>query len=73
MAMTITDLCLDCGSCEYDCPTGAVYQGAGKHEIDARLCDECADAGAPRCVSQCPVDGIARVEAEDAVAERVAS
>ena len=27
MAMTITDDCIDCASCEYECPTGAVVQG----------------------------------------------
>jgi Fe-S-cluster-containing hydrogenase component 2 len=70
--MTITDLCLDCGSCEYDCPTGAVYQGADKHEIDARLCDECADTDEPRCASQCPVDGIVRLEDRNPAVERVA-
>jgi len=66
VAMTVTDACLDCASCEYECPTGAVRQGDGKHEIDADLCDECRDLGGPRCTLQCPVDGIVRLDPVEA-------
>ena len=59
MAMTITDECIDCASCEYECPTGAVVQGDGKHEIEADRCDECSGRrGGPSCLEQCPVGGI---------------
>ena len=60
MPMTITEACIDCASCEYECPTGAVYQGVGKHEIDPIRCDDCSDLDRPQCQRNCPVDGIVR-------------
>ena len=49
---------IDCASCEYECPTGAVYQGVGKHEIDPTRCDDCGEHDRPRCQRNCPVGGI---------------
>ena len=49
MAHVISDECVSCGSCEGECPVGAISEGDGKYEIDA---DACVDCGAMR---SCPV------------------
>ena len=43
MAHVIGDECVSCGSCEAECPVGAISQGAEHYEIDA---DACVDIGA---------------------------
>ena len=43
MAHVISDECVSCGSCEAECPVGAISEGDGKYEIDA---DACVDCGA---------------------------
>ena len=35
MAYVITDSCVNCGTCEGECPVGAISAGDGKYEIDA--------------------------------------
>ena len=42
-----------CGSCEAECPVGAISEGDGKYEIDA---DACVDCGA--CEAACPTGAI---------------
>ncbi len=53
MAYVIGDGCISCGSCEGQCPVGAITAGDGKFEIDA---DKCIDCGS--CAGQCPVAAI---------------
>ncbi|WP_461811718.1 DUF362 domain-containing protein [Faecalimonas sp.] len=53
MAHVISDECVSCGSCEAECPVGAISQGAEHYEIDA---DACVDCGA--CAAQCPTGAI---------------
>ena len=53
MAHVIGDECVSCGSCEAECPVGAISQGAEHYEIDS---DDCVDCGA--CAAQCPVGAI---------------
>ena len=53
MAHVISDDCISCGSCESECPVGAISEGDGKYEINA---DACIDCGA--CAAQCPVGAI---------------
>ena len=43
MAHVISDECVSCGSCEAECPVGAISEGDGKYEIDA---DAWVDSGA---------------------------
>ena len=43
MAHVISDECVSCGTCEGECPVGAISEGDGKYEIDA---DACVDRGA---------------------------
>lgn len=38
MAYVITDSCVSCGTCEGECPVGAISAGDGKYEIDADTC-----------------------------------
>ena len=53
MAHVINDECVSCGSCEGECPVGAISEGDGKYEIDA---DACVDCGA--CEAACPTGAI---------------
>ncbi len=49
MAYVISDECVSCGTCESECPAGAISEGDGKYEIDPDLCLECGT-----CASVCP-------------------
>ena len=53
MAYKITDSCVSCGTCEGECPVGAISQGDGKYEIDADACVSCGT-----CAGECPVGAI---------------
>ncbi|MCR4751035.1 MAG: 4Fe-4S binding protein [Eubacterium sp.] len=53
MARVISDECVSCGSCEGECPTGAISQGDTKYVIDA---DACVDCGV--CEGVCPTGAI---------------
>ncbi len=58
MAMIISEECINCGSCEPDCPNTAITQGSTVYVIDADKCTECVGAfDTPKCVELCPVDG----------------
>ena len=46
MAHVISDECVSCGSCEAECPVGAISEGDGKYEIDADACVDCGSTGA---------------------------
>ncbi len=54
MARVISDECVSCGTCEAECPVGAIAEGDGKYVIDA---DACIDCGA--CEGACPTSAIA--------------
>jgi len=53
LAYVITDECIACGSCESECPEGAISEGDDKYVIDAKLCNDCGT-----CADQCPVEAI---------------
>jgi ferredoxin len=50
MAYKITDKCIACGTCEAECPVGAIKQGDPTYVIDEATCIECG-----MCASVCPV------------------
>lgn len=53
MARVINDTCVSCGTCEPECPVGAISQGETQFVIDA---DSCVDCG--QCQSVCPTGAI---------------
>ena len=63
MAYVITDSCVNCGTCEGECPVGAISQGdsqfeidgsnPSKYEIDASSCVDCGT-----CAGACPTGAI---------------
>ena len=53
MAYKITDACIACGTCEGECPVGAISMGDGKYEINADICVNCGS-----CADQCPTEAI---------------
>lgn len=53
MAYVISNDCLSCGTCEGECPIGAISEGDGKYEIDADACIECGT-----CAAVCPASAI---------------
>ena len=59
MAYVIGDSCISCGSCEGQCPVGAISMGEGKFEIDAAKCVDCGS-----CAGQCPVGAISEAESK---------
>ncbi|MGE4528885.1 MAG: YfhL family 4Fe-4S dicluster ferredoxin [Rhodospirillaceae bacterium] len=59
MAMKITEDCAFCGSCETECPNGAISSGKDSYVIDPNLCTECVGAhDEPQCALVCPGDAI---------------
>jgi ferredoxin len=58
MAKKILEECINCGSCEPECPNKAISQGDPIYTINRDLCTECAGvADSPRCVELCPIEG----------------
>ena len=53
MAYVISDECVSCGTCEIECPAGAISQGDEHFVIDADTCVECGT-----CADACPVGAI---------------
>jgi len=41
MAYVITDACISCGSCEGECPSGAISAGDTQYVIDPEVCIDC--------------------------------
>ena len=59
MAMTITEECISCGTCEQECPNNAISEGEDIYLIDAALCTECEGVeDGPKCVGACPIECI---------------
>lgn len=53
MAYKITDECVNCGSCEADCPVEAISESGNTRVINA---DKCISCGA--CAGTCPTAAI---------------
>jgi ferredoxin len=50
MAYKISDDCIKCGSCESECPVGAISEGDSQYVINPDVCIECG-----ACAGTCPV------------------
>lgn len=57
MTYKISDECIVCGSCEVECPEGAIAMGDEHYEIDPEKCTDQA-----KCVEVCPVSAISKAE-----------
>lgn len=53
MAYVISDSCVSCGTCEGECPVGAISAGDGKYEINPDTCISCGT-----CAGVCPTGAI---------------
>ena len=53
MAFVISDSCVSCGTCESECPVGAISQGDSQFQIDASSCVSCGT-----CAGVCPTGAI---------------
>ncbi len=53
MAVTVSDECIACGTCEAACPTGAIAVEGDKAVVDEDACVECG-----ACVSECPTEAL---------------
>ena len=51
MAYFITEICINCGACESECPASCISSGEDAYIVDE---DACIDCGA--CANVCPVD-----------------
>ena len=47
------DSCVNCGSCEGECPVSAISEGDGVRQIDESVCISCGT-----CASVCPASAI---------------
>ena len=53
IAYVINDSCVSCGTCEGECPVGAIAAGDGKYEINPDTCVSCGT-----CAGVCPTGAI---------------
>ncbi|MEE8389671.1 MAG: YfhL family 4Fe-4S dicluster ferredoxin [Anaerolineae bacterium] len=61
MAMKITDECINCAACEFECPVESISEGDEYFEIDPKTCVECVGHfDEPQCVLVCPTDAIVK-------------
>lgn len=58
-AMIDAAQCTACGSCEFECPNGAIRMKGDAYRIDPGKCTECKGLfDSPRCIAACPSDSI---------------
>ncbi|MDR2808706.1 MAG: 4Fe-4S binding protein [Spirochaetaceae bacterium] len=53
MAYKVTDACINCGTCDSECPSIAISEQAGVRWIDADICIDCGV-----CAGACPIEAI---------------
>jgi ferredoxin len=72
MSVQITEKCVTCGACLWECPAEAIAPGAPRPVVDQGRCTECFGFfGESQCLVVCPADAIVvRVEEEEHLARR---
>src|SRR5437879_12203474 len=64
MSVIITQQCITCGACEWECPNEAISPGNPRPVVNQSLCTECYGFfGESQCIVVCPVAAI-KVKAE---------
>lgn len=59
MALMITEECIICSACVYECPNNSITAGEAIYQINPNLCTECVGYyDEPQCKLVCPVDCI---------------
>jgi ferredoxin len=59
MSVVITENCVRCGACEWECPNEAISPGSARPVVDGDLCTECFGFfGESQCMVVCPVQAI---------------
>jgi NAD-dependent dihydropyrimidine dehydrogenase PreA subunit len=53
MAYKVGDACINCGSCDSECPVDAISEKDNSRWIDPAKCQDCGS-----CSSACPVEAI---------------
>ena len=65
MSVRITESCIRCGACEWECPNQAISPGAARPVVDGDLCTECVGFfGETQCIVVCPAGAIHIAERE---------
>jgi ferredoxin len=72
MSVQITNRCVSCGACIWECPANAIIPGAPTPVVLAERCTECyGHFGESQCIVVCPASAIDVIsEDESALAER---
>jgi len=75
MATLITEICINCGACEVECPNEAIREGGSIYVIDPECCTECVgvherEACQAVCPVECCVPDPGRPETEAVLLER---
>ena len=72
MSVTITQQCITCGACEWECPNEAISPGAPRPVVNEQRCTECYGFfGESQCVVVCPAAAIVvQPEAVEILADR---
>jgi len=72
VSVVITEQCITCGACEWECPNEAISPGAPRPVVNEQRCTECYGFfGESQCIVVCPASAISvRPEAADTLAER---
>ncbi len=65
MPVAITEKCITCGACEWECPNEAISPGAVHPIVTESMCTECYGFfGESQCMVVCPVEAIIVVKPE---------
>ena len=57
MATHITEVCINCGACEPECPNDAISEGDDIYVIDPERCTECVGFhDHEACQAVCPIE-----------------